>query len=258
VSHGASKAPLVAGIVLLVGVVGAGGWFAYTKITEKDATPTVAVKGDAGAQPIKKVEADAAVVATATVDAATRVVTPAATPDAAVAAVTSRDAAVVAVATPDAVVEKPPEVVKPTATSDKLEIKSKPSGARVFIDGADQGTTPLKLPGSADRHTMVVFAAGHDLHISEVDGHGVFDIALKPVTPTGGHAGIKVLKCKAKERYYVYVDGAPTGQTCPTERIDTVVGPHSVEIYDIVTDSRRKFDIVVKDERLSARVRIDD
>ena len=146
---------------------------------------------------------------------------------------------------------------KPTATSDKLEIKSKPSGARVFIDGADQGTTPLKLPGSADRHTVVVLLPGHDLYIGEVDGNGVFDIELKAVTPSGGHAGIKVLKCK-KERYYVYVDGKPSGQTCPTERIDTVIGDHVVEVYDIVTDSRRKWDIFVKDERLSYRVRIEE
>ena len=132
------------------------------------------------------------------------------------------------------------------------------SSARVFINGADQGTTPVKLGGSADRHTMVLLAPGHDLYIGEVDGHGVFDIALKSVTPTGGHAGIKVIKCKAKERYYVYLDGAPTGMTCPTERIDTVVGAHTVEVYDIVTDSRRKFDVNVKDERLSARVKIDD
>jgi hypothetical protein len=127
----------------------------------------------------------------------------------------------------------------------------------VFIDGADQGTTPVKLDGSTDRHTLAVLLPGHDLYIAEVDGHGVFDVALKPVTPSGGQAGIKVLKCKDKERYYVYVDGKPTGMTCPTERIDTVVGPHTVEVYDIVTESRRKFDITVKDERLSERVRIE-
>ncbi len=161
-------------------------------------------------------------------------------------------------ATPDAGAPKPTTVVKPAATSDKLQVSSKPPGARVFIDGADQGVTPVKLAGSSDRHTLVLLAPNHDLYVGEVDGHGVFDIQLKPITPTGGQAGIKVLKCKDKERYYVYVDGQPTGMTCPTERIDTVVGPHVVEVYDIVTDSRRKFDVVVKDERLSARVRIDD
>jgi hypothetical protein len=183
--------------------------------------------------------------------------------DAAVAAVASADAAA-AKATPDAalIAESADAGVdvtegKPSAPSDKLKITSKPKGARVFIDGADQGTTPVELEGSSDRHTMVLLLPGHDLYVAEVDGHGQFDIALKPVTPAGGFAGIKVLKCKAKERYYVYVDGKPTGMTCPTERIDTVIGDHTVEVYDIVTDSRRSWDIHIKDDRLSFRIRID-
>jgi serine/threonine-protein kinase len=162
-----------------------------------------------------------------------------------------------AVATGSGGTDKPPET-KPTKASDNLQVASKPAGARVFIDGADQGVTPVKVPGSADRHSLAVLLPGHELYLAEVDGQGVFDIALKPVTPNGGHAGIKVTKCKDKERYYVYVDGAPTGMTCPTERIDTNVGPHVVEIYDIVTETRRKFDIVVKDERLSVRVKIEN
>jgi serine/threonine protein kinase len=260
-----SNAGAILLVLLVLGGLGAGGWYAYTTLYKQKQPEVAAKTGSAGSAdvkvPVASVKPDAAVTK--------------ATPDAAVVASATPDAAVVATTTPDAAVTKPETKpgetkpgetkpgetkpgTKPTATSDKLEIKSKPAGARVFIDGADQGTTPVKLPGSADRHTMVLLSPGHDLYIGEVDGHGVFDIALKPITPTGGHAGIKVIKCKAKERYYVYVDGAPTGMTCPTERIDTVVGPHTVEVYDIVTDSRRKFDIVVKDERLSARVRIDD
>jgi hypothetical protein len=127
----------------------------------------------------------------------------------------------------------------------------------VFIDGADQGVTPVKLPGSADRHTMALLLAGHDLYVAEVDGHGSFQIPLKPVTPSGGPAGIKVIKCKDKDRYYVFVDGKPTGMTCPTERIECDVGPHTVEVYDLVTENRRKWDIKVTDTRLSYRVRVD-
>ncbi|MDB4954852.1 MAG: serine/threonine protein kinase [Myxococcales bacterium] len=146
--------------------------------------------------------------------------------------------------------------VQPPA-SDSLAIASTPAGARVFIDGADQGVTPVKLPGSADRHTVALLLAGHELYVAEVDGHGAFQIALKPVTPAGGPAGIKVIKCKDKDRYYVSVDGKPTGMTCPTERIECEVGPHTVEVYDIVTETRRKFDIKVLDTRLSYRVRIE-
>ncbi len=141
--------------------------------------------------------------------------------------------------------------------ADALQIATTPKGARVFLDGADQGVTPVKLPGSADRHNIALLLAGHELYAAEVDGHGALDIALKPVTPPGGPAGIKVIKCKDKERYYVYVDGKPTGMMCPTERIGTEVGSHTVEVYDVVTETRHKWDIVVKDTRLSYRVRVD-
>ena len=63
-----------------------------------------------------------------------------------------------------------------------------------------------------------------------------------------------MIKCKDKDRYYVFVDGKPTGMTCPTERIETRLGPHTVEVYDLVTETRRKWDITVTDTRLSYRV----
>jgi hypothetical protein len=147
--------------------------------------------------------------------------------------------------------------ITPTGTSDALQIASTPGSARVFIDGADQGVTPVKLSGSADRHTMAMFLPGHDLYVAEVDGHGAFSVALKPITPSGGPAGIKVIKCKDKDRYYVFVDGKPTGMACPTERIECATGPHTVEVYDLVTETRRKWDITVTDTRLSYRVRVD-
>ena len=127
----------------------------------------------------------------------------------------------------------------------------------MFLDGADAGVTPLKLPGSPDRHTIAVLLAGHELYVAQVDGQGQFAIPLKEVTPSGGPAGIKVTRCKDKDRYYVFVDGKATGMTCPTERIEVELGPHSVEVYDVVSDSRKKYDIEVTDTRLSYRVKIE-
>ena len=158
-----------------------------------------------------------------------------------------------------AVVKAPADAgtVQPTAASDALQIASTPSGARVFLDGADQGVTPLKLQGTADRHNLALLLPGHELYAAQVDGHGQFNIEMKPVTPLGGPAGIKVINCKQKERYYVFVDGKPTGMTCPTERIHVPTGAHTVEVYDVVTESRQKFEINVSDTRLSYRVRIE-
>ena len=113
----------------------------------------------------------------------------------------------------------------------------------MFIDGSDQGVTPAKLAGTADHHTVALILPGHDLYVANIDGHGSFDVQLKEVTPPNGQAGIKVIKCKDKDRYYVFVDGKPTGQTCPTERIGCTTGTHTVEVYDAVTASHRKWDI---------------
>ena len=55
----------------------------------------------------------------------------------------------------------------------------------------------------------------------------------------------------------MFVDGKPTGMMCPTERIDVEVGTHTVEVYDAVSESRKKWDVDVKDTRLSVRVKIE-
>jgi len=198
--------------------------------------------------------ADAAHVAVLPVDAA-RVAAP--------GVVVVADAARTAAGPADAGAPRPDPMhaaikpLAPTAPGDTLSIASSPPGARVFLDGSDTGATPLALPGSPDRHTIALLLPGHDLYIAQVDGHGTFQIPLKEITPTNGPAGIKVLRCKDKDRYYVFIDGKPTGQTCPTERIGCEIGPHTVEVYDIVSETRRKWDIVVKDTRLSFRVRVE-
>ncbi len=251
---------------IVIGMIGAaiagvGAWQAYLRFVAPPIAPNggsakVVVTTASDAQP-----ADAAQVAVAPpADAAQVAVAPPA--DAAKLAALP-DATRVAVAPADA--STPPGDARqtavtptvPSAPGDKLSIVSTPPGARVFLDGADKGATPLQLPGSPDRHTIALLLAGHELYIAQVDGHGAFQIPLKEVTPSNGPAGIKVLHCKDKDRYYVFVDGKPTGQTCPTERIGCKVGPHTVEVYDVVSETRRKWDIDVKDERLSFRVRVE-
>jgi hypothetical protein len=72
----------------------------------------------------------------------------------------------------------------------------------------------------------------------------------------GGPAGIKV-RCKVKDRYYVFIDGKPTGALCPTERLEMERGEHVVEIYDLISETRRQFPINVKETSRSMRVRVD-
>ncbi len=271
-----SKAPLIAALVLLGG---GGAAVAAWQLMKSDGTTTTN-PGSGSGSAVAKTPADAAQVATAPADAAQVTPPPAdavqvatalvdaaqvAAPDAGAAAADAAvakapiDAAQVATAPADAAVAPPPADagVASKPSSDQLAISSTPAGARVYLDGSDTGVTPIKLPGSPDRHTIALLLPGHELYIAQVDGHGTFAIPLKEVTPTAGPAGIKVIKCKDKDRYYVFVDGKPTGMMCPTERIETDVGPHTVEVYDAVTEVKKKWDVMVKDTRLSARVKVE-
>ncbi|MEJ7603251.1 MAG: PEGA domain-containing protein, partial [Kofleriaceae bacterium] len=259
---------------LLIGTVSAiviagGIWLTHDMFgRSRDEAPVVANAPDAGTKPDARQVAIAA--SDAAIDAAIDAASDAASDAAAVptaldagSAVPPGDAVAAQVidagAPPviDAAAQPAIDAGATATPSDSLVVTSKPAGARVFLDGADMGVTPLKQPGTADRHTLAIMLPGHELYVAQVDGKGSFAIPLKEVTPTGGPAGIKVLKCKDKDRYYVFVDGKPTGQTCPTERIETEVGSHVVEVYDVTNDSRRKWEIDVKDTRLSVRVKID-
>ena len=257
-------------------IVGVTGWQVYERLIAPTDGGSGRITSRSGEATVHA-PADATEVAAITVPDATQATPPAdATQVAAVlpdarGSAAPPDAARVAAAPPDAraapgdarpapgdaaQVAAVPSAV-PSAPGDSLAIASTPPGARVFLGGADVGVTPLELPGSPDRHNIALVLAGHELYVAKVDGHGTFQVPLKEVTPTNGPAGIKVLRCKDKERYYVFVDGKPTGQTCPTERIGCEVGPHTVEIYDAVSEERRKWEIVVKDTRLSFRVRVE-
>ncbi len=251
-----SRAPLIIAAVLIGGAaLAVGGWQLYVALTKPRTTDTATkvvtpaiTRADAGTA-IAKAAADATI-ANASGDAAVVAAVPA---DAATTVTAApADAAVVAAVPADAKIP----VAAPPAT-DTLTITSKPAGAHVFLDGSDSGVTPLKLPGSADHHSIALLLPGHDLYVAQIDGHGAISIPLKELTPIAGPAGIKVIKCKDKDRYYVFVDGKPTGQMCPTERIETDVGPHTVEVYDASTESRKKWDIIVKDTRLSYRVKVE-
>ena len=144
----------------------------------------------------------------------------------------------------------------PPTEGELLRIESTPSGAAVYIDGTLLGKTPVSVDASLDRHRLALLLPGYNLHTADVDGVGVFNIELSEVTPGGGPGGIKV-RCRKKNRYYIFVDGNPTGELCPSERIGVPKGRHVVEIYDPVSDSRREFKAVVTGTRASLRLRVD-
>jgi hypothetical protein len=142
------------------------------------------------------------------------------------------------------------------APADKLVIRSEPERASVYLDGSPQGKTPLTLDATADQHNLAVILPGHRLFTAGVKGHGTIDIKLEEVAPPGGEGGIKI-RCRKKNRYYVFLDGKDSGQLCPTERIGVDPGEHVIEIYDPETESRQQFPLNVEQTRHSVRLRVD-
>ncbi len=139
-----------------------------------------------------------------------------------------------------------------------LRFESNPPGATVYLDGAVKGKTPFEMPASGDRHKLALILPGHSLHRSEIDGNGLVKVDLPAVVAGAGPGKIKV-RCKTRNRLYVIVNGAPTGEICPTERIQTPIGEVTVETYDPVTDSSRTHKVMVlKKTGGSLRVRLDD
>lgn len=243
---------LIVGLVTVLGCVAAiAGFLIHRSLTETGETGGSAVAS--------AVVTDAGQAVAPPTDAAERaIVMPV---DAAADEVEPTDAA--AVAEPVDASEPPPPAIDassgetaPPDPGDKLVINSTPSGARVFLDGADEGKTPLTLNASADQHSLAIVLPGHDLYLAEIDGKGTHNATLNAVSPPEGPGGIKV-RCKAEDRYYVYLDGKPTGQLCPTERLGVQKGDHTVEVYDLVTETRKTLPARVKATRVSVRVRVD-
>src|SRR5690606_11858691 len=144
-----SRAPLIIGAVLLAGGgLAFGGWQLYQ--SRQVASPT---------QP-----ADAPAAATPTTVGAVADPTPDPTGDPTPDRAPVDAAEVVAIAATDA---GPAPTDAPAAVAvagDTLTIASTPPGARVYVDGADTGVTPLELPASPDRHTIALLLPGHELY----------------------------------------------------------------------------------------------
>ncbi len=238
-------------IALGAAVLAVGGFFGYQYLDSQrdDGAATAKVVASDGGVVIPSLAPKAAVADAAAVAARAH--------DAATTTLVVGDAGAVATAntTDAAVVAEPVVAAEPSATG-RLVIATEPSGAKVYLDGTMVGTTPVDLDASTDRHRLALLLAGHDLYTSDIKGTGQLNIKLAEVTPPGGPAGIKV-RCRNKNRYYVFVDSDPVGQLCPSERIGVSKGLHVVEIYDPLTDSRKAFNVNVADTRLSVRVKVD-
>ena len=251
--------------VVILAVVGAGGYLAYDQLL---AEAPAAVVTDAGPSPLATlVAADSGLTPvavrthpSAAADATPAPALPPAPPDAPPPPPpppsTRADAPAPQPPAPKPPPPTPPPPVPnatPVAPEGKLVIASEPAGADVFIDGAAKGKTPLELPASGDKHKLALFLPGYKLARTDIDGRGRTQVALEKADHFRGRAGIKV-RCATERRLYVTVDGRDTGLMCPTERIPVELGEHTVETYDPQSEEVSKQTVRVTETHFSLRV----
>ena len=120
------------------------------------------------------------------------------------------------------------------ADGQPFAVTTDPSGARVFVDGALRGQSPLEVSLPAGPHRVTVVAEGRQL----VEQPFMLDAGGRnlefPLVPATLPAGLKVHCETAGLR--IYVDGLDTGRDCPNEeRIDLQPGEHHLALHSPLT-----------------------
>jgi hypothetical protein len=236
--------------------LGVGAVFAWQKWMRDDGETTTAstrepetVKKDpkeVKTPVIVPLDAGTAAVAIVTVDAGAEIAGEDETPDAGAGA---------GLGTGQQEVVPPPQDPTPVPTGD-LRLDSEPHGT-LYIDGKKIGKTPHKHDAYPGTHLVVIAASGRELYIAkDMVLAGKQEIELPKVKKTDGDAGLKV-KCRKKNRYYVFVDGAPTGELCPTDEIELPPGDHLVELYDLETNEKKPYPVKLEKSRNSYKLVIE-
>jgi serine/threonine protein kinase len=119
-----------------------------------------------------------------------------------------------------------------TGAAVKLPIASNPSGAMVWIDGEERGTTPVVVKLKTGHARVVLVHAGYltaDSSVDVSDGSKV-DETLKPVAPPmTGEARFRA-ECKTPGKLPIVVDGRETGILCPYSKMRVEPGPHAIGV----------------------------
>jgi PEGA domain len=123
------------------------------------------------------------------------------------------------------------QVSLPPATH-RVEVRSTPDGASVFLDGRLAfGETPTYVDVTDDDfHELRIVKNGYATVVKPItpdDKEGQLAVTLKPETQARG-----VLMVDANSAAEVWIDGLNTGYTTPTLGIQLPVGKHTVELRD--------------------------
>jgi hypothetical protein len=150
-------------------------------------------------------------------------------------------------------------VATPSVPTDgRWRVVSTPPGAAVWLDGVMVGKTPFERDRAPGKHHLALILPGYTMHRAEIVGEGEHAATLAKAKGPGGPGAIKV-RCQTKGRLYIIVNGTPTGELCPSERIRTPLGKVTVETYDPKTDASRAHEVVIKPGKHgSQRIHLED
>jgi PEGA domain. len=144
---------------------------------------------------------------------------------------------------------KPPEPAPRPAG--QLVVKTKPSGATVWIDGAKNQNSPVTLTTTPGSHRLVVTLTGYRMLRDVVDtSKGVLWEREMFVAPRldSGQVPLNVT-CTSEGVYPVFVDGKDSGEMCPASDLRIEPGRHSIGVFVIPQNRIWTFDREVQINR---------
>ena len=116
----------------------------------------------------------------------------------------------------------------------RLEVRSEPRGARVYVDGELRGMSPLDLELPEGLHPIALVAAGWQLWHQRLLVRGEdrrLEVVLAGSQHLPGSAGLKV-HCVTRDELRIFLDGADTGMDCPNlQRIPIATGRHHLALF---------------------------
>ena len=123
----------------------------------------------------------------------------------------------------------------PAIPKGNLVLKVVPSGAAVWLDGREVGSTPSTMITEPGAHRLVITAPGYRMLRDVVDttNGAVFEREMVPaIFPLTGSVGLNVA-CTTESKYPVFIDGKEIGALCPISGVRLDPGKHMVGVFVI-------------------------
>jgi eukaryotic-like serine/threonine-protein kinase len=124
---------------------------------------------------------------------------------------------------------------KAKGAASELKISTTPPGAMVWLDGIEQGRSPISIMIAASGHRLVLTAPGYRMHreVVDVSASRSIERELRAINRQfEGPVALNVY-CRTNGKYPVFIDGKESGLLCPVEGLKISPGTHMVGVFVI-------------------------